>query len=365
MDDQGFKRQRFAEFLAAVTDKAKKVFGDELDTSEKSPMGMILRLFAWHLGLMDERLEDVYNTSSLNAATGAILYKLGGNDGLSVYSEEFATGSITVTGTPGYELLPGFLLATESGVRFATTKEVTLSAEGSGTVEIKSVAMGEAGNVPAGAIHIVVNPNPDILSITNAEQTQDGRDRETDAAFRERVLQRRQNPGTSGNKADYLRWSREVPGVGASKVFPLWAGPKTVKVVIADADKLPASVALVQEVQTYIDPAPGQGEGQAPIGAVVTVAAAVAKTIHISAMVVLAAGYTLQSVLNSFEQKVEDWRGNAAFGVTYVSHAVVGALLLGTEGVIDYSALTLNGGTGNVPLGAEEVPLIGTVELEV
>ncbi|ETT45212.1 hypothetical protein C162_21788 [Paenibacillus sp. FSL R7-269] len=365
MDEQGFKRQRFAEILADVEDKAKEVFGEELDTAEKSPMGMILRLFAWHLGKADERLEDVYNSASINASTGASLYKLGGNDGLSVYSEEYASGFIAVTGTPGYELLAGFLVATASGIRFETINTVTLSSEGTGTVEIMAVEMGASGNVPAGTVTVVVNPNPDIMSVTNAQQTQDGRDRETDAAFRERVLQRRQNPGTSGNKADYLRWSREVPGVGAAKVFPLWAGPKTVKVVIADADKLPASSLLVSQVQRYIDPDPGQGEGTAPIGAVVTVAAAVAKTINISATVVLAAGYTLQSVHDAFLLKVEDWRGKASFSVTYVSHAVIGALLLGTDGIIDYSELTLNGGAGNVPLSAEEVPVIGVVELEV
>lgn len=365
MDEQGFKRQRYAEILDDVVDKAKEVYGQELDTSEKSPMGMILRLFSWHLGKADERLEDVYNSASINASTGANLYRLGGNDGLSVYSEEYASGYITVTGTPGYELLSGFLVATASGIRFETTEAVKLSSAGTGTVEIMAVEMGAAGNVPAGAITVVVNPNPDVVSVTNAQQTQDGRDRETDAAFRERVLQRRQNPGTSGNKADYMRWSREVAGVGAAKVFPLWAGPKTVKVVIADADKLPASAGLVQQVQDYIDPDPGRGEGQAPIGAVVTVAAAIAKTINITATVVLAAGYALQDVIDRFREKVEEWRQKAAFSVSYVSHAVIGALLLGTDGVLDYSALTLNGSSANIALADEEVPLLGAVNLGV
>lgn len=365
MDEQGFKRLRFVDFLDEMTDKAKSAFGDEVDTSENSPLGMILRLFAWHLGKEDERLEDVYNSASLNASTGANLYKLGGNDGLSIYSEEFASGQLTVMGTPGYVLQAGFLGATDSGVRFETMEDLTLSATGNGIVEIMAMEMGAAGNVEAHKITVIINPNPDVFSITNVTPTKDGRDRETDLAFRERILQRKQNPGTSGNKADYLRWSREVPGVGAARVFPLWAGPKTVKVVIADAEKLPASANLVAEVQAYIDPDPGLGEGQAPIGAVVTVSAAVAKTINIAAKVALVSGYALQDVIEAFRLKVEDWRKKAAFEVSYISQAVLGALLLGTDGVLDYSSLTLNGAGANIALTDEEVPLLGTVNLGV
>ncbi|MDH6370543.1 putative phage protein gp47/JayE [Paenibacillus sp. PastF-3] len=365
MDEQGFKRMRFADWFANMEDKAKKEFGDITDTSELSTLGIILRLGAWYLGKADERLEDVYNSSSLNASTGVNLYKLGGNDGLSVYSEEFANGNITVSGTPGYTLLTGFLIATASGVLFETIEDITLNASGIGTVEVMAMEMGAAGNVPAGTINIIVNPNPDILSVTNIEATKDGRDRETDVAFRDRLLQRRKNPETSGNKANYIRWAREVAGVGDAKVYRLVNGPQTVRVVIVDSEKRPASTALIAEVQKYIDPIPGMGEGQAPIGAVVTVVSALGKTINTFANVSLANGYHLQDVKVSFAARLEKWRASAAFVSPYVSQAVIGSLLLSTEGVLDYSNLKLNGGTGNVSLADDEVPLIGVVDLEV
>ena len=35
--------------------------------------------------------------------------------------------------------------------------------------------------------------------------------------------------------------------------------------------------------------------------------------------------------------------------------------LLGIDGVTDYTALTVNGGTGNVVIGADQVPVLGEV----
>ena len=48
-----------------------------------------------------------------------------------------------------------------------------------------------------------------------------------------------------------------------------------------------------------------------------------------------------------------------------MSLARVGNLLLGTEGVEDYSNLLLNGISGNVVLTEEEIAVAGTVTLEV
>jgi uncharacterized phage protein gp47/JayE len=43
----------------------------------------------------------------------------------------------------------------------------------------------------------------------------------------------------------------------------------------------------------------------------------------------------------------------------------VGGILLSTDGVVDYNSLTLNGGTVNVALADEEIPVAGTISLEV
>ncbi|KHF26832.1 Baseplate J-like protein [Anoxybacillus sp. BCO1] len=114
----------------------------------------------------------------------------------------------------------------------------------------------------------------------------------------------------------------------------------------------PATNDLVTQVQEYI-------EQMRPIGASVTVASATGKPIDISANVVLASGYTLQNVQDAFAASLDEYFKEIAFSMTYVSYAKIGTLLLNTPGVIDYSGLIVNGGTANVVLQDEEVPVRG------
>ncbi|WP_340025969.1 baseplate J/gp47 family protein [Paenibacillus sp. FSL K6-1096] len=233
-----------------------------------------------------------------------------------------------------------------------------------GTYRLESETAGTEGNQFSGTLL----PVDYIAGLARGEVTSllvPGTDAEPDEALRQRFFDSARRPATSGNKYHYMEWARQIQGVGGARVFPLWAGPKTVKVVIVNAEHRPASTLLVSGVQQYIDPAPGMGEGQAPVGAVVTVESATGKVIDVSAQVTLAAGYALQPVIDAFAAGLEEYRREKAFAATYISQSVIGALLLDTEGVVDYSGLKLNGGTANITLNETEVPLFGNVVLEV
>lgn len=250
--------------------------------------------------------------------------------------------------------------------RFAIDTITYKAAERLSLGEYRMVA--EIPGAAANGLFGTLMPIDYINNLARAELTEllvPGTGLETDEALRQRYRDAVRRPATSGNKYHYIEWALQIPGVGGVRVFPLWNGPKTVKVVIVDAEKLPASAVLVQQVQDFIDPVPGRGEGQAPIGAVVTVASAIGFELDIHATVTLAAGYTLQGVTNTFRERLAAWRKSAAFEATYVSQAIIGALLLGTDGVLDYTELLLNGDSGNLALNDEQVPVIGAVELEV
>ena len=185
-----------------------------------------------------------------------------------------------------------------------------------------------------------------------------GADTETDDNLRQRYLQRVRQPATSGNAAQYRQWALEVSGVGDAKVFPLWAGSGSVKLVIVDAGKQPATSILVDAVSDYI-------ETVRPIGAAVTVVSAAAKEISVSAVVTLAAGYVIQGVTDAFRAALGSYLQDTAFTSTYISYAKVGTILLSTPGVLDYTNLTVNGGGVNVALADEEIPVLETVGLGV
>lgn len=216
---------------------------------------------------------------------------------------------------------------------------------------------GEAGNGYSGQL-IPIDYVSGLTSATLTKILSAGNEEERDDDFKKRLLNVIQKPSTSGNKYDYYNWAMECDGVGAAKVFPLASGPGTVKVIIADANMSAAGTGLVQEVQDHI-------EELRPIGADVTVASVVEKAVNVSAGIKLRAGMNLGVVQDAFRTGLASYLRKEAMDMAYVSLARVGNLLLGTDGIEDYSELLLNGIPRNVTLSDEEIAVAGTVTLEV
>lgn len=66
-----------------------------------------------------------------------------------------------------------------------------------------------------------------------------------------------------------------------------------------------------------------------------------------------------------FENEITEYFKSIAFELNYVSYARIGTILLSADGVLDYSNLKLNGASVNIALNDEEIPVLGTVSLEV
>jgi len=238
------------------------------------------------------------------------------------------------------------------GLTYSTIERIE-----AGQYAMECEALGAEGNRPVGSMI----PIEFINGLTKAELIESisiGENEETDSSLLNRYMLRTQKPATSGNVHQYKQWAMEHAGVGGARVYPLWNGAGTVKVAIVDADKQPAAIALVEETANYI-------EQQRPIGAEVTVVSATGKTIDISSTVILAQGYSLQNVLEEFTKVLKEYFKLIAFEANYVSHAKIGTILLSTTGVLDYTNLSINSSTSNIPLLDEEIPVLGSVSLEV
>ncbi|WP_218130673.1 baseplate J/gp47 family protein [Sporomusa acidovorans] len=265
-----------------------------------------------------------------------------------------------------YALRKGFFYAANNvpmdvdiGARFTidTLNYIVVEKITTGQFKLQCETAGEIGNIPFGNM-VPVEHIDSLVKAELADIITPGEDEETDDSLRDRYHFRVRQPITSGNIYHYKEWAREVAGVGDAKVFPLWNGNGTVKVAIADSDMKPAIPALVTTVAEYI-------ETVHPIGATVTVVSATGKPLVIAAKVILAAGYSLQSVYDSFYTAVQSYLKDIAFDSTYVSYARIGTLLLSVAGVDDYSDLTINGVAGNITLAGEEIPVLGSIDLEV
>lgn len=231
------------------------------------------------------------------------------------------------------------------------------SREPAGSYVLRSEVAGEAGNQPLGAL-LPLDYMPGLAVAELTDVIVPGEEAESDEALRQRYYARVRTPAAGGSKADYVHWALEVPGVGAARVFPLWDGPGTVKVVIVDSDKRPPGTITVEETASHI-------ERLRPIGASVIVAPATAKTVDVTAVIVPAAGYAVSGIAAAFETLLDEYLARNVFTVPWVSTAMIGTLLLQAPGVIDYSELRVNGGTVNIELGEDEIGIPGTVQLEV
>ena len=274
-----------------------------------------------------------------------------------------ATTTVLITGQEGASISIGDLVASDT-INFISLENKTIDSSGEATVLVECEVAGTIGNVPAGAIRYFPVSIPGLTSVTNLEPVVNGYDAESDEELRERYYERIRTPATSGNKYHYINWAKEVIGVGDARVVPLWQGDNTVKVIIIDSDKQPASSDLVQKVQEYIDPGiSGLGEGQAPIGAFCTVVSAVGKSIDITFTVTRNTSYTIEQVKISVESNIKEYLKSIAFKDDTVSYAKIGAIILDSEGVLDYENLKINGGTSNISVGYEEVAILGTVTI--
>lgn len=285
-------------------------------------------------------------------------------DELSGVKRKVATYSsteVTITGELNATIKIGDLVATEL-VNFVITEDKTIDETGEVIASVICEEDGSIGNVPIGAIKTFPVTLPGLNSVSNLIAVTDGYDAETDSYLLERHYEKLRTPATSGNKYHYMNWAKEITGVGDAKVFPLWDGNNTVKVIIINQDKLVAAQELVDEVQVYIDPgATGLGEGEAPIGAFCTIESATGKEIDISFTVIKDTSITDLIRQTNVESNLKEYFKTVAFESLSVSYAIIGATILNSEGVLDYSDLLVDGATSNIALTESEVPILGTV----
>lgn len=283
-----------------------------------------------------------------------------------------ATGQVKFSGTPGKVIPAGSIVATpadevtgEASMEYETRASLILDENGVGVSAVRALIPGKNGIVPAGVITIMSTPITGVSAVTNEQETTGGADIESDESLLERYYLQVRNQGTSGNKAQYLKWGGEVAGVGGVHVVPLWNGPGTVGMYLLDTEKRAASGELVDVVQQYIDPTQdGQGEGMAPAGAIVTVMPAQEVPIHISVKLTLASGASLLDVQSLISTGVQGYLKQLAFDDPLVRYTRIASILLDIPPIIDYSELTVNSSQDtNFEILSGQVAVLGTVNV--
>ncbi|AZV57916.1 baseplate J/gp47 family protein [Clostridium sp. AWRP] len=271
-----------------------------------------------------------------------------------------STGQVTFTGKDNTSIYKNTVVQTKAGLRFITDKDVVIT-NGSASVTITAEDIGSKYNVPASSIdHLTFNING-ITSINNDDEVKGGTDTETDDYLRSRLLEKVQNPPSSGNMQDYKRWAKEVSGVKYVKVVPLWNGNGTVKLIVSGENGAPLDETVLQNVKDYIDPHNGTGEGKAPMGANVTIVTSTQMKIDVNILgLSIKDGYELSTVKSNIQAVVNKYLNGLNPG-SVINYNSIRASVTFAEGVSDFINVTVNSETANINTSDEQKSVLNTI----
>ena len=283
---------------------------------------------------------------------------------------------------------------------------------GGGKYEITCEENGEAGNDYTGTM-IPIEYVEGLETCTVTALLVPGEDEEDTEVFRKRYFDGLNAQAFGGNRTDYLEKINAISGVGGVKVYRAWNGDihpatlippdgtgawveqvsapapvkewlktifaaannrkltvgGTVKVVIIDSTFSAPSEALIDLVQTAVDPMEnaGEGVGIAPIGHVVTVEGVLDEAVDLAFDLTYqnewdweaVKPYVLDTINGYFKELAETWADQNERLVVRISQ--LESRILSVSGVLDISNTAINEEAANYPLPLDHIPVVGAV----
>lgn len=210
-----------------------------------------------------------------------------------------------------------------------------------------------------------------IEGLETAELTEiliNGEFEEDEDSLRKRYYNSLESEAFGGNIADYKEKVNKLQDVGGVKVYPVWNGGGTTKLVIINSNYDVPSSELVNQVQEKIDPTQNQGKGLgiAPIGHIVTVVGVDAVKVNISTTITYEDGWSFEELKASIEQCIDEyfndlnktWDSNDNL---IVRISQIETRLLNLEGVIDIENTLINNVASNFVVDADSIVKRGEI----
>jgi uncharacterized phage protein gp47/JayE len=343
-----------------ICEKMKNDIFDDIDKSEGSFIHDALSPTSQQIFQNRMKLNEILNLVFVQTSYDEWLELLGESRGIPKNKGKKASGKVTFIGANTAYIKKNSLVQTKTGLQYITMEDGVI-VNGKASIDILAIDIGTKYNVPINNIVEIPVTIPGVTSVTNEEEIQGGSNVETNDEYRERILQRVQNPPSSGNKSDYERWAKDIDGVKGVKPIPLWDGPGTVKIIIYGDNGTALDNKIIQNVKTYIDPTDGKGEGKAPIGATVTIVTVTNKVLNITITGLETDSLESTKVIieNNIKKYLQEIKPGAAVKLKECE-----AIITNTEGVTDFKGIKLNGKVENVITSDEEKIILGEIIYE-
>ncbi|MBQ9347356.1 MAG: baseplate J/gp47 family protein, partial [Oscillibacter sp.] len=193
-----------------------------------------------------------------------------------------------------------------------------------------------------------------------------GTEEEEDEPYQARILEAYAAEGTSyiGNDADLIRWAKEVAGIGDCIVNAAWNGPGTIKLSLVDSNGEPANAALCTAVYNHII-SPNDRQArllQAGSGTLTVVPATTISMTYVCTGIEYNDTTDPATIRKDFASALKSYY-TAAKRDAEIRYVKVHAILANIPGVEDFTSLTMNGGTANISLDADEYPATVSIVL--
>ena len=304
-----------------------------------------------------------------NWAWGSWLDIHAGQKGLVRKGAGYASGSVTITGEAGTQLVAGFVVCTAAtdsapSVMFKLAEDATIGEDGTVTVPIIAAEPGPGSNVQAKSITIMSVPVKGITMIENQEDITGGTEEESDAELRQRLDEAYASESDSyiGNDADLKRWAKEVTGIRDCIVIPAAEGPGTIKLALVDSNGEPANQKLCTDVYNHII-SPDDREKrilQTGSAKLIVEGATTTPIAYSCTDLECAEGTDAGQIQEAFKAAMVTYHQQAKDDGE-IKYNIAHATLTGLSGVLDFRNFAVNGGTENVQLSEAEYPTVGDV----
>ena len=194
----GFKRKSYNDILSNLQARAREVFGNDINLSNTSFLGMWLQNEAWEIAELWELAEDVYYSPFVDFSEGLSLDSTGKYIAISRKPAQKSKGAITIEGREGTSIPKGFRVGNkELDIVFETTENKVIGDTRIIDIPIASINPGLNKNVPTNTLVKMVNPISGVDAVYNKDITTGGADTETDKEFRERYYRSISRGGSS------------------------------------------------------------------------------------------------------------------------------------------------------------------------
>lgn len=187
LDEKGYKRNTYDEIKTNVTKSAQDRFGADINTSENSAIGILIRFITSIYNEIEQKQEDSYNSAFVNSASGVSLDRLAANFGVNRKPDTYAQVDIAFTGKPNYIVKANTSYKSSDDLMFTLSSDVALDNQGKGVGLAYSVETGSKYNVAAGIGMTQVQPVGDLYSAVTNSQGTGGSEKETDTELRNRI----------------------------------------------------------------------------------------------------------------------------------------------------------------------------------